>query len=131
MVENTKDIKSYKNKKITIGQIINYYKNVQTLLHKHFVFPYCLTSKAPQNLSRAPKDFESVLSSLKDQHTKDAIFTLWNLSQKNIEQKRKLLHPPYIPPPLGYDKNSFKGEFRTFYSKKDPAYLVREKIKRL
>ena len=121
-------MESYNEKTISVDQVMEYYNSVQKIMMKQYVFQYCLVNPK-QNLYHSPSNFWK--NSEQDQLYYDSIYTLWVLAQKNVDQKRKLLYLPYIPPHFGYDEDSFQGEFRTFYSKKDPVYLVRENILQL
>ena len=124
------DIQKTSEKKLLIEQIIEYYVTVQRILHQNYVFPFCIIN-AKQKLQHSPKDFWNKNNQKFDQINKDAIFTLWHLAQKDTNLKHKLFFIPHLPPYLGYDKDSFTGDFHIFYNKKDDIYVTRQKINNL
>jgi hypothetical protein len=128
--EYQKDIQKYVNKTIDIQTVTDYYISVQQVLDKDYVFKFCLVNKN-RRLHHSPEGFWSSHFNVQ-QFVKDSLYTLFVIAQENTEegllQKRKLFYLPYPRPELGYEPNSFKGEFRVFYQRKDDVANVREKI---
>ena len=123
------EISNMNKKSLTLKTVIAFYTTVQSLMYKHYVFYFCTTNDnqqlfhSPPNVWPANTNFDDV--------TKDSIYTLWFFGQKDEKLRYKLSNIPFLPPYIGYDENSFKGEFRVFYPEKDDIYISREKILKL
>jgi DNA-dependent RNA polymerase auxiliary subunit epsilon len=128
--EYNADVQSYFDVSIDIQIITNYFRSVQQVLDRDYVFKFCLVNKKRQ-LYHSPAGFWSSNFSA-EELVKDSLYTLFVISQEKTEegllQKRKFFYPPFSRPELGYLPQSFEGEFRVFYPKKDDVVTVREKI---